>query len=294
MNFTFSLFPHKNFFGNCAFWKMPNIQYVFAESLILKLSTKDVWKESGDCICHWPLYANHPLCFACLWRSCKANVVDAAGAKEQPSDKPSEVAPARFTSDVRKCFSFHVSKHVSAEKSTETEKNIQTEALGVRSKPSSQEGTFEDAETCETFQPKIKTECQMVQKRSGKAITNGKTSIWYQSWMQEVVIYTADDFWISSMWHMLLLFHFGFAPISLHTQWLQSFCVSKALLISSPTLYSFVFRDCAKCSSGTWCIRFAIRCFIALVISYVTWQLLIAKKIVPWTSCQGIIPMIGH
>lgn len=55
------------------------------------------------------------LCSACLWRSRRAKVADAAGAKEQPSDKPSEVAPARFKSDVRKCFGFHVSKHVSGE-----------------------------------------------------------------------------------------------------------------------------------------------------------------------------------
>lgn len=60
---------------------------------------------------------------------------------------------------------------------------------GVKSKRSSQEGTIEGAETCETFEPKIKTECQMEQRGSGEAITNGKTSFRYQSWFQELMNY---------------------------------------------------------------------------------------------------------
>lgn len=100
----------------------------------------------------------------------------------------------------------------------EAENNTQTVAVlhrnknpgGEKAKPSSQEGTFEDAATCETFEPKIKTECQMERRGSGEAITNGKTSFRYQSGFQELMNYYCC-WWLFCLsrrlcWYGLLLF----------------------------------------------------------------------------------------
>lgn len=78
-------------------------------------------------------------------------MADAAGAKEQPGDKPSEVAPARVKSGVRKCSGIHVSKHVSGERRRQRDRkqhrrdgSVAPERApwGVRSENPSQGGTF--------------------------------------------------------------------------------------------------------------------------------------------------------
>lgn len=60
-------------------------------------------------------------------------MADAAGAKEQPCDKPSEVSTARVECGVRKCFGIYscVKTRERGDVDRETENNIDT-AAGLR------------------------------------------------------------------------------------------------------------------------------------------------------------------
>lgn len=137
------------------------------------------------------------LCSACLWRSRRAKVADAAGAKEQPSDKPSEVAPARFKSDVRKCFGFHVSKHVSGEKPAERQKTTHRQwqcCTAIRTPEVKKQALVAGRHLWRRWNlrdlwAEDKDRMSDGAEGLGRSNYNGKTSFRYQSGFQELMNY---------------------------------------------------------------------------------------------------------
>lgn len=68
---------------------------------------------------HQHMHGHHSLCSTCLYTSCgRANLPDAAGGEEEPSDNvgKSVDAPVSFKSDLRKHFGLPASRNDKGEK----------------------------------------------------------------------------------------------------------------------------------------------------------------------------------